>query len=67
MQFLLSSSRVDTTVWGHHLDANKTSGEEARRQLHLNIASNIKQVPAVTPQKAPVIRPPVSHYENYPS
>ena len=28
----------------HYLDANKTVGEEARRQLHKNDASNIEQV-----------------------
>ena len=42
----------------HYLDANKTPGEEARRQLHKNAASNIKQVLAATPRKAPTIRPP---------
>ena len=26
----------------HHLDANKTAGEEARRQLHKNIEGNIE-------------------------
>ena len=52
------SGRIDTTVWMHHLDANKTAGEEARRQLHENVASNIEQVLAVTPHKAPTIRPP---------
>ena len=30
------------------MDANKTAGEEARRQLHKNDASNLEQVPAVT-------------------
>ena len=30
----------------HHLDANKTAGEEAKRQLHKNVASNIKQLPS---------------------
>ena len=29
----------------HHLDSNKTAGEEARWQLHKNIASNIKSSP----------------------
>ena len=33
----------------HYLDANKTAGEEARRQLHKNVASNIEQVLAATP------------------
>ena len=50
----------------HYLNANKTAGE-ARRQLHKNVASNIKQVLAATPHKAPTIRPPASHHENYPS
>ena len=50
-----------------HLDANKTAWEEARRQLHKNFASNIKQVLAATSHKAPTIRPPTSHHDNYPS
>ena len=29
-------------VWMHHLDANKTAGEEVRRQWHKNVASNIE-------------------------
>ena len=39
---MLNSGRVDTAVWMHHLDANETTGEEGRRQLHKNIASNIE-------------------------
>ena len=66
MQFLPGSGRVGTTVWMHYLDANKTGREEARRQLHKNVASNIKQVLAVTPHKAPTLRPPASHHGNYP-
>ena len=49
------------------MDANKTAGEEARRQLHNNAASNIEQVLVATPYKAPTIRPPASHHENYPN
>ena len=41
--------------------------KKARRQLHKNAASNIEQVLEATPQKAPTIRPPTSHHENYPS
>ena len=41
--------------------------EEARQQLHKNAASNIEQVLAATPHKAPTIRPPTSHLENYQS
>ena len=51
----------------HYLDANKTTGEEAKRQLHKNAASNIEQVLAVTPHKSPTIQPLASHHENYPS
>ena len=67
MQFLPGSSRVDTTVWIHHLDANKMAGEKAQQQLHKNVASNIEQVLAATPHKAPTKWPPTSHQENYPS
>ena len=49
------------------LDANKTAGEEARRQLHRGVASNIEQVLAATPHNAPAIRPHASHRENYTS
>ena len=46
---------------------NQMTGEEARRQLHKNDVSNIEQVLAATPHKAPTIQPPASHHENYPS
>ena len=32
----------------HYMDSNKTTGEEARRQLHKNAASNLEQVLAAT-------------------
>ena len=65
-QFLPSSGRIDTAIWMHYLDANKTAGEEARRQLHKTAASNIEQVLAATPQKESTVRSPTSHHENYP-
>ena len=49
------------------MDANKTAGEEARRQLHKNVASNIKQVLVATPHKETTIWQPAFHHENYPS
>ena len=67
MQFLPSSGRIDTAIWMHYLDAYKTAGEKARRQLHKNTASNIEQVLEATPNKAATIRVPTSHHENYPS
>ena len=62
-----AQARLKNVIKMHHLDANKTAGEEARWQLHKNVASNIEQVLAATPHKAPTIRPPASHHENYPS
>ena len=61
MQFLQNSGRIDTAIWMHYLDANKTAGAKARRQLHKNAASNIEQVLEAIPHKAPTIRPPTSH------
>ena len=61
------SGRIGTAIWMHYLDANRTAGEKARRQLHKNAASNIEQVLEATPHKAPAIRPPTSRHLNYPS
>ena len=46
----------------HNLDANKTAGENARRQLQKNAASNMEQVLGATPHKAPTIghQPPIT-------
>ena len=57
---------IDTAIWMHYLNANKTAGEKAGQQLLKNAASNIEQVLEATPHKAPNIRPPTSHHENYP-
>ena len=51
----------------HYMDADKTAGEEARRQLHKNVASNIKQVLEAATHKATAVRPPTRHHENYQS
>ena len=67
MQFLSGSGRIDTAVRMHYMDSNKTAEEEARRQLHKNVASNTEQVLAATPHKTTTIRPPDSRHENYPS
>ena len=63
--FFPSSGRVDTAVWMHDMDTNEADGEEARWQLHKNVASNIKQVLEATLHKAAAVRPPTSHHENY--
>ena len=56
-----------TAIWMHYMDSNKTAGEEARRQLHKNAASNLEQVLAATPHKTPTVQPPASYHENYSS
>ena len=66
-QFLPGSGLIDTAIWMHYMDTNKTAGEKARRQLHRNAESNIEKVLEATPHKTPTIRPPTSHHENYPS
>ena len=66
-KFLPDSCLIDTAVWMHYMDANKTAREEDRQQLHKNAASNLEQVLAATPHKTPTIRPPASYHENYPS
>ena len=54
-------------LYGFTTWTNKTAGEEARRQLHKNAASNLEQVLAATPHKTPTVRPPASYHENYSS
>ena len=66
-QFLPGSGHIDTAIWMHYMDANKTTGEEARWQLHKNAACNPEQVLAATPHKTPTVRPPTPYHENYPS
>ena len=48
-QFLPGSGHIDAAIWVHYMDSNKTAGEEARRQLHKNAASNLEQILAATP------------------
>ena len=50
--FFPSSSRVDTVVLMHYMNANKTYGEKTWRHLHKNAASNIEQVPEAAPQSS---------------
>ena len=63
----MKRGRIDTAIWVHYMDANKTAGEEARWLLHKNAASNLEQVLAATPDTTPTERPPASYHENYSS
>ena len=65
--FFPSRGCIDTAIWMHYLNANKTTGDKAIRQLHKNVASNIEQVLEATLHKAPTIWPHTSQHENYPS
>ena len=65
MEFLPSSDRVDTVIWMHSMNANKTAGEKVWLQLHKNAASHIEQVLEAAPNKAAAIRPHTTHHENY--
>ena len=65
--FFHGSGRINTAIWMHYMDSNKTTEEEARWQLHKNAASNLEQVLAATPHKTPTVRPPASDHENYSS
>ena len=64
VQFLPGSGHIDTAIWMYNMDSNKTAGEEARRQLHKNAASNLELVLAATSHKTPTVRPPASYHEN---
>ena len=66
-QFLPGSGHIDTAIWMHYMDSNKTAGEEARRQLHKNTTRDLEEVLVATPHKAPTVRPPASYHEKYPS
>ena len=48
----------------HHVDANKTYGEKAWRQLHKNAARNIEQVLETAPHKAATVQPPTTRHDN---
>ena len=43
--------RVDTAIWMHFMDANKTYREKTWRQLHKNAVKNIERVLKARTQK----------------
>ena len=66
-QFLPGSGHIDTAIRLYYMNANKTAGEEARRQLHKNAMCNLEQFLAATTTKTPTVRPPAPYHENYSS
>ena len=65
--FFQAAGHIDTAIWMHYMDANKTAIEETRWQLHKNAACNPEQVLAATPHKTQTVRPPAPSHENYSS
>ena len=59
---LTSSSCVNSTIWMHHMEADKAYGEKARRELHKNAMSYIEQILEGTYHKKQLYgyRPPIS-------
>ena len=55
--FFPSSGRVDTAIWMHHMDANKTYGEKAWLELLKNSVSCIEQDLEATPYKTSINHP----------
>ena len=51
----------------HLLDANKTDGENVRRELHKNSTSYFEQILGATPYETAAVWPPTSHLKNHPS
>ena len=49
------------------MEANKTNGEKAWRQLLKNSSNCIEQAQEAKPLKTAAVRPPTTHHENYSS
>ena len=65
--FFQAAGHIDTAIWMHYMDANKTAREETRWQLHKNAACNPQQVLAEAPHETPTVRPPAPYLEIYSS
>ena len=61
MQFFPSSSRVNSTIRMHHMDADKGYKEKARWKLHKNAMSYIEQNLEAKSYKTAAVQPPTSH------
>ena len=57
MQFLPSSGHIDTAIWMHYLDANKTAGDaitqECCEQYWTSLGGNTQQSPNYTATNLP--------------
>ena len=63
--FTLSGFSVHTTVWMHHMNANKTYREKMRWELHKNAMYCLQQILKVTSPLTVTVQPPASYLTNY--
>ena len=61
MQFFPSSGRVNSTIWMHHMDADKLYREKAKRELRKNALRYIEQILEAASHKTAAVRSPTSH------
>ena len=54
--FFPNCSCVSTTVWIHHMDANKTFREKSRWELHNNDICCFEKIRKITPHKTASVR-----------
>ena len=62
-----AACHIDTAIWMHYMDANKTYCE---KNLDGNYTRMLRAILnkscAATPHKTPPVRPPTLYHENYP-
>ena len=67
MGFLPYCSCVNTTIWMHNRNADKTHREKPRWEQNKKAVCCLEQIEHVTPHKTAAVRSPASHLTNYPS
>ena len=67
MGFFTSCDCVDTTLWMHHMNADKMHREKTSWELHNNATSYFEQILEATPHETTVVRPLTSHLKNHSS
>ena len=65
--FIPSCGCINTTVWMHHIDTNKTHWEKVKWELHKNTTSYLEQILGATYHETAAVRPLASHLKNHPS
>ena len=58
---VVSADSTDTTVWMHHMDADKMPREKARCELHKNAMSHTEQILETTHHESTAVWPLTFH------